>query len=188
MTPSTPSSLRNKMHTVPGERRLQLHISEDETLVVLRALEIHPKNVAGGAVRAVATDEPRRFDDLFTTVVVTQSGADPVARLHKAVSSTPRSTAIVKACQALDEETLRFRLRQAKRERERTCDRVEIDLCDRRQPMMQQKPMQMRCPSARKRSAMPIVPKTSSVRGKIASALEVCERSAARSIIRQGTP
>jgi hypothetical protein len=62
-------------------------------------------------VGTVATEQPERFDRLFTTVAVTQNDVDRVVRLRKTGQLDTALDANVKARQTLGEEALRFRLR-----------------------------------------------------------------------------
>ena len=78
-----------KVDAIPGQGRLQLHVREDETLVVLRAFEIHVEGMARRAVGAVATNDPRRFYRLFAPIGVTQNGAHGVACLGQARQLDP---------------------------------------------------------------------------------------------------
>src|SRR4030095_15921007 len=48
-----------KVDAIPGQVRLQFHVREDETLVVLRPFEIHAESMARRAVGTVATNDPR---------------------------------------------------------------------------------------------------------------------------------
>ena len=72
------------MNPVARQRRGQLHIGEDETLIVWRALEIHPERMAGRTVGAVAPDQPGCLEGFFLSIAPAQGGAHALARLGKA--------------------------------------------------------------------------------------------------------
>ena len=142
MTPTRPSSTEEKVDAIPGKCRLQLHVGEDETLVVLRAFEIHVEGMTRRAVGAVATDDPRRFYRLFAPVGVTQDGAHGVACLRQARQLDAALHCDPERIEMFAEQTLGLGLRQAQSERERARDGSELDPGDLLVTMMEREPVE----------------------------------------------
>ncbi len=130
-----------KVDAIPGQGRLQLHVGEDETLVVLRAFEIHVESMARRAVGAVATNDPRRFYRLFAPIGVTQNGAHGVACLGQARQLDPALHGDPERVEMFAEQTLGFGLRQSQSERERARDGSELDSGDLLETMMKGEPV-----------------------------------------------